>query len=94
MKRKRSNLFFKFAVFASAVYCIYTLLSLQIQINEKKDQLHMLKVQIEQQQQKNTQLSEILGNDIDPRYMEKIARDKLGLAMPNEKIFINPNSAK
>jgi cell division protein FtsB len=94
MKRKRSSIFFKFAVLASAVYCIYTLLNIQFQINDKNEQLNMLKIQIEQQQQKNAQLNEILQNDIDPRYMEKIARDKLGLAMPNEKIFINPNSAK
>lgn len=94
MKHKRSSLFFKVAVFASALYCIYTLLNLQFQINEKREQLSILRAEIEQQQQKNAQLNEILQNDIDPRYMEKIARDKLGLAMPNEKIFINPNGAK
>lgn len=94
MKRKRSSIFFKFAVLASAVYCVYTLLNLQFQINEKKDQLYILKTQIEQQQQTNMEFSGILENEIDPRYMEKIARDKLGLAMPNEKIFINPNGAK
>ena len=94
MTRKKSSVFLRIAVLASAVYCVYTLLSLQVQINGRRDQLSDLEAQLERQQQTNVQISMVIEGEIDPHYMEQIARDRLGLAMPNEKIFINPNGMR
>lgn len=90
MHKKKSSIFLKITVFAFAVYVVVQLLSLQFAINDKKQEIENLQSQIKQQNMENDEVSQLLNDGITDEYMEKIARDKLGLAFPNERIYINP----
>ena len=46
-----------------------------------------LAAQIAQLERENEALSEDLANAGDPSLIEKIAREELGMVMPNEKVF-------
>ena len=92
MKRKKSGLFFKLAVFSFAVYSLYTLLTLQFQINDRKQQVLDLQNEINHQKVINEQLNDMNEDENRNKYIEKTARERLGLAMPEDKIYINPDA--
>jgi cell division protein FtsB len=87
--KKKSSLVLKLFVIVFAVYAFYRFADFRIDIAERQKELATLESQIEEQKQKNAELSHILNSETDDEYMEKIARDKLGYAFPNERIFIN-----
>ncbi len=57
-------------------------------ITEKVTTAAELQTQIEQQQIENAELSDMVKNGVNEDYIEKIAREKLELVYPNERIFV------
>ena len=89
MRKRRSSLVFYVVAIAFVVYAGITLVNLQTFIQTKSNEIGDLQKRIEAQQQKNTELQNNLNKDTDTSYVEKIAREKLGLAYPNERVFYN-----
>lgn len=73
-----------FCVFV--VYVAVSFVQIQIQINEKKEQLTLLYQKIAEQEQTNAELEEMLQNGIDDDYIAKIAREH-GYAIPGERVY-------
>lgn len=78
----------KAAVAVFFVYVAVSFVQIQVQINDKKEQLAVLEQKIAQQEAKNAELSELLENGIDDDYIAKIARE-YGYALPDEKVYEN-----
>ncbi len=77
------------------VFCGYLLVSLvsnELDIMIKNQQVASLEQQIAQQQAASLELQRLLesGDDIGD-YYEKIAREKLGYSFPDEQIFVDIN---
>ena len=89
-KKKNGGFLLKLLFIGLAVYYIFTFTSLQIQNSETREQERELQQQLEQQLEINEELQNKLDADIDEQYIESIAKEELGLAKPNEKVFINP----
>ena len=91
-KKKRKGIFRSFIIkVLLTVFLAYVAVSfvqIQIQINDKKEQLAILEQKIAEQEAKNAELSELLENGIDEDYIAKIARE-YGFAMPDEKVYEN-----
>ncbi len=89
-KKSRKGTFRGFIIkVAFCVFVIYVAVSfvqIQVQINDKKEQLSLLQEKIVQQQQTNAELSDMLTNGIDDDYIAKIAREH-GYAMPDERVY-------
>ena len=75
------------AVFSFAVYIAVTLISAQIQIRKKQIELASLRAQNSQQAAQNAEVQRLLKSG-DSEYIERVARDKLSYAKPNERIYI------
>ncbi len=90
MKRRQINVFLLLAVVAFSLYAAYTLITLQMEIGQKEQEAQLLQEEIELQLLENAKLQDILDAGLDDAYIEKVARSKLGLAMPGERLFINP----
>jgi len=60
---------------------------LQDQLEAARAEEAALAEQIAQLEKDNEALAEDLANAGDPELMEKIAREELGMALPNEKVF-------
>ncbi|MBO5364889.1 MAG: septum formation initiator family protein, partial [Clostridia bacterium] len=45
-------------------------------------------------EQQTEKLEKELENLNDPEYLEKIAREKLGLVRPNERVFVDANQSE
>ena len=78
-------------VIAIVIYVIYTFFSQQKSLNMyKADEDHYLE-QISQEEEKKEKLNETKANINSKDYIEEIARDKLNMYLPNEKVYIDIN---
>lgn len=87
MKLKKAGLLTKVVVLALLIYMSITLLNLQSRIQETQATRDRYQQQVDSQTQINAALANDVANSGDPEYTLKIARSKLGLVAPGEKIF-------
>ncbi|NLY42888.1 MAG: septum formation initiator family protein [Clostridiaceae bacterium] len=79
----------KIIYFASAIYVVYILIQQQIILNSYKEQKNYYIQQIKEEEAKAEQLKRLSLLYSTDMYIERIARDKLGLVKSNEKVFID-----
>lgn len=77
-----------------AVYFVYVLIWQQIAITQKNREIDALKGQVETATEESERLSQEIENLNDPEYLERIAREKLGLVRPNERVFVDSNKSE
>ncbi|MPM02757.1 Cell division protein FtsL [bioreactor metagenome] len=85
---KKASLITKLVVLALLIYLATTLLNLRGQINAARADQSGLSQQVAEQSEKNAELSDAIENSDDPDRIAAVARDKLGLVKPGEKVFI------
>ena len=90
-KKKKVGLATKIFVAIFSVYAAFTLVSLQLQISDKREEQRMLQEQLEVQQTKNAELEDIVSGQ-DEEYIAKIARDSLDYIFPGEKVYVDTSS--
>ena len=93
-KRKSENprckgKFLKLAVLCFAVYVAYAMVTQQAQIKDRGEELAAVEEKIAQQEQKNKKAERLLTLGDDEEYIERIAKEKLGYAYPNEHVYID-----
>lgn len=79
----------KIPVVLAAVYLLGLFVSGQIQVNAKQRELAALETALEQQTQTNAELERMMESGDQDAYIERIAREKLGYARPDERIFVD-----
>ncbi|MEG1441637.1 MAG: septum formation initiator family protein [Oscillospiraceae bacterium] len=82
------------AAVAFALYFVYSIGWQQFSISKKKDEIQALQTQIETAKQETVKLQSELDSVNDPEYLERMAREKLGLVQANERVFIDANKGK
>ena len=87
MRIKRTSLLTKIVVVAIILYAGVTLVSLKVQVSAARQQREELRSQVSSITQTNTELQYAIDHSTDTETIEDIARDKLGLVKPGEKIF-------
>lgn len=92
MKFKRSGLVTKIVILAVIVYASITLVSLKVQVSDARDSRDELQGQVDEVLQTNTKLQYEVDHSTDPETIEDVARSKLGLVKPGEKIFYDINN--
>lgn len=70
-------------------YLVIQLIMNQVSISSKRQQLQGLQDQLEAQHAQNAELTRVLDSDDDLEIVERVARDNLGYAKPNERIFVD-----
>lgn len=68
-------------------YMIFMLVSVRQEISAAKAEVETLTEQVSEQVQYNTELSNAIENRDNPDFVEDIAREKLGLVSPNDRVF-------
>lgn len=61
----------------------------QVQISAKRQELAAVQAQLAGQQQQNDELKRVLESGSDLEIIERVARDSLGYAKPNERVFVD-----
>ena len=89
-KRKKSKLGL-FVIIGFFVYFAYVFIDQQKVLYAKEIEMNSIQMKIEEETKLNKELKkqkEMLGSD---EYVEKIAREKLGMVKPGERIFVDIN---
>ena len=87
-KTKKAGLLTKLVILALLIYLATSLLNLQSRIRATQAERDTLSRQVAEQTQVNADLAEDVANPDDPDRIADIARDKLGLVVPGEKVII------
>ncbi len=70
-------------------YFVYTVIGQQVDLSRKNGEIRDLNAQVEAASRETDRLNEELESVNDPEYLERMAREKLGLVMPNERVYID-----
>lgn len=79
----------KILILAFAIYVIYTFFAQQQTLNAYKAEEKKYASQIEEAKQEQKELTEIKNNLNSDEYIEQMAREKLDMYLPNERIYID-----
>lgn len=85
--KKRAGLLGKILLIVVLAYMIFLLISVRQKISIAKAEVETLTEQVAQQTQSNTELSNAIENRDNPNFLEDIAREKLDLASPHDRVF-------
>ena len=87
LRAKKVGLLVKIALLILLAYLIITLVNVRQQIGDAHAAIETLTEQVNDQTQANTELSSAIENRNDPSYLEDVARERLGLVAPNDRVF-------
>ena len=91
---KKKNLFRNLLIVAFIVWVV-VLIKQQLNISQYKDEIKTISTKIEVAEEELNQnkqdLEEEKKNTKSPDYIEKLAREKLGMYLPNERVYIDSN---
>lgn len=87
MKLKRASIFTKIVILALIIYAGVGLSGTKDRIAQAQAQRAELQAQVDAALQENAELRYDIEHAGDPETIAEIARTKLGLVMPGEKIF-------
>lgn len=87
MKLRKASIITKIVIAALILYAGVTLVSLRGQVADARAEREELQRLVEETTATNAELEYEIAHSEDDEIIEDIARDKLGLVMPGEKIF-------
>lgn len=88
-KKRKANWLVRFFMLCFVGYVAVSLIGMQVEVTSKRRELLALQQSVEQQKRINAETQRLLNGEDDEEYIERVARDKLGYAYPDEKIFID-----
>ena len=87
--RKKGNLYKRLFVLAFIIYFVYTLIMQQKTLNSYATEQDKYNEDIEVAEEGQNELQEMKDNINSDEYIEQIAREKLGMYYPNERVYID-----
>ncbi len=87
LRTSKLGLLLRIALIPIAVYMVFLLFSVRHQIETTQAEISSLTEQVADQSQTNTQLSNAIENRDDPSFLKDIARERLDLVTPNDRVF-------
>lgn len=89
-KRKKSKLALVLTLCVLG-YFAYTIVGQEQLIRDKQSQITSINQKIEDEKSKNVELKKQKDQVNSNEYVEKVAREKLGMVKPDERIFVDVN---
>ena len=86
-RSKKVGLLGRILLILLLAYMIYSLINVRQEISTAKAEVEILTEQLAEQEQYNTELSNAIENRDNPDFVEDIAREKLGLVSPHDRVF-------
>ena len=83
------NLYIKLLFIIFCIYVVSVLISQQAKLNSYKQSQSYYQEKTMQAEQYQESLKSLKENIDSPEYIEEIAREKLGMYLPNERVYID-----
>ncbi|MGD9560291.1 MAG: septum formation initiator family protein [Oscillospiraceae bacterium] len=88
-KRSITGIVLRVAVVIASVYLLFSFVSGQIQVNAKQRELDAVQAKVAAQAETNQVLQQMMDTGDQDSYVERVAREKLKLAKPEERVFVD-----
>ena len=87
--KNKNGLLKKIIFIVISIYAIITFINQQKILNNYTSQLNTIKVEIAEAKEQQEKLNDVKENVNSLEYIEILAREKLGMYMPNEKVYVD-----
>ena len=91
-KSNLKSILIKLTLIIIGTYFIVTFINQQKKINSHDSTIDYLSSKIDEQKEYKEELNSVRDNINSPEYIEEVAREKLNMYMPNEKVYIDIGS--
>lgn len=92
MKKNKLKSLIKFIlIIGISLYIISILISQQKDLNSYSREQEYITEQIQEKQEEREELAKIKENVNSPEYIEEVAREKLNMYLPNERVYVDVN---
>ena len=91
--KKRKLRFKNLFIIVFLVYAVITVINQQFEISELKKDEQAALLRIETVKKDNDKLMEMINNATSVEYIEKMAREQLGLVKAGERVYIDQSTA-
>lgn len=86
-RRRKAGILLRILLLLFLVYMIILLVNVRQQITATQTEIKTLTEQVADQIQTNTELSNAIENRDDPSFLKDVARERLDLVTPNDRVF-------
>ncbi len=88
-KKQKKNKIVIIALIMFTIYVIVSVILINNDVKKHDEDAALLQAQIDEQTILNAEVQRILDDGVDSDYIVKIAREKLGLVFPSERIYVD-----
>lgn len=88
-KKNKLGWIFRLLLLGVIVYIIVSFVQMQVELTSKQYELATLNISVHEQLLANEELKSMLDMRQDDEYIERVARDRLDYAFPDEKVFVD-----
>ena len=88
-KKRKRRIVVIVAVVALTIYVGIMMIFITNSYREKNREIQQVQQQIDEQAVLNQEYQEMIDQGVDDEYIQKLAREKLGLVYPDERVYID-----
>lgn len=88
-KKRKRRIVVIVAVIAITIYVGISMVFITDSYREKNQEIQQVQQQIDEQTVLNQEYQEMIDQGVDDEYIQKLAREKLGLVYPDERVYID-----
>ena len=88
-KKRERRIVVIVAVIAITIYVGISMVFITNSYREKNQEIQQVQQQIDEQTVLNQEYQEMIDQGVDDEYIQKLAREKLGLVYPDERVYID-----
>ncbi len=86
-RKQKHSFILSLALLLAAGYFVISFVSTRLEIRDKEKEAAAVRAQYEAQLLENERLKSVVDGGDESEYMERVAREKLGYVMPDEKVY-------
>lgn len=88
-KTRVSAIVLYLGLITAGVSLVLSLISSQVEIVAKRQQLENVQALVAAQEAENTELQRTMEAETEQEYIERVAREKLGYVSPDEQVYVD-----
>ena len=88
-KKRKRRIVVIVAVIAITIYVGISMVFITNSYREKSQEIQQVQQQIDEQAVLNQEYQAMIDQGVDDEYIQKLAREKLGLVYPDERVYID-----
>ncbi len=87
LQSRKAGILIRIVLVAILIYMIFLLVHVRQQITATQAEIRTLTEEVADQTQTNTELTNAIENRDDPAFLKDVARERLDLVTPNDRVF-------